>query len=184
MNLNQTAGIHDSVMLQMMDNKERSDKDAVYNEYCAFMYNLPIPSEADLRVITMETGTSLSDIYYNLIQETQNYVDSTPEPSERDPVSPVGIPLFTLSNEEPMKVSREARKSSAKSITRRREQNRASQRAFRERKQQYIKDLEGELEDLRNDHSRLQKLSEEQRDAISRLRDEVLTLSAEVFSRV
>lgn len=66
-------------------------------------------------------------------------------------------------------------------IQRRRKQNRESQRAFRQRKERYIKTLESELENLRKNHKNLQEACQKQKEAMSRLRVEVLVLRQNII---
>ncbi|KAL8932362.1 MAG: hypothetical protein Q9211_006360 [Gyalolechia sp. 1 TL-2023] len=63
---------------------------------------------------------------------------------------------------------------------RRRAQNRASQRAFRERKEKHVQHLEHELESLEAKHSELEKSHSNLDEANHRLRQEVETLRSEI----
>lgn len=63
---------------------------------------------------------------------------------------------------------------------RRRAQNRASQRAFRERKEKHVKSLEHQLEDLHEKHQDLLQSYSKQVDEVSRLNAKITELSAEI----
>ncbi|KAG8526834.1 uncharacterized protein KY384_008263 [Bacidia gigantensis] len=63
---------------------------------------------------------------------------------------------------------------------RRRAQNRASQRAFRERKEKHVQHLEHELEQLEAKHQNLEKSYTEVEGAHNKLQDEVETLKDEL----
>ncbi|EXJ93742.1 hypothetical protein A1O1_02135 [Capronia coronata CBS 617.96] len=63
---------------------------------------------------------------------------------------------------------------------RRRAQNRASQRAFRERKEKHVKGLEHQLEDLHEKHQDLLQSYTRQADQVTRLNNQIAELSAEV----
>ncbi|KAK5078211.1 hypothetical protein LTR64_003382 [Lithohypha guttulata] len=64
--------------------------------------------------------------------------------------------------------------------SRRRAQNRASQRAFRERKEKHVKGLEYQLEDLHEKHQDLLQSYSKQVDEVSRLNARVADLAAEL----
>ncbi|KIW39143.1 uncharacterized protein PV06_08945 [Exophiala oligosperma] len=63
---------------------------------------------------------------------------------------------------------------------RRRAQNRASQRAFRERKEKHVKGLEQQLEDLHEKHQDLLQSYTRQADEVSRLTGRISQLNAEL----
>lgn len=63
---------------------------------------------------------------------------------------------------------------------RRRAQNRASQRAFRERKEKHVKGLEHQLEELHEKHQDLLQSYSKQVDEVSRLNARIAQLSAEL----
>lgn len=63
---------------------------------------------------------------------------------------------------------------------RRRAQNRASQRAFRERKEKHVKGLEHQLEELHEKHQDLLQSYSKQVDEVSRLNARIAHLSAEL----
>jgi AP-1-like factor len=65
---------------------------------------------------------------------------------------------------------------------RRRAQNRASQRAFRERKEKHVKGLEHQLEDLHEKHQDLLQSYSRQADEVSRLNARISQLTAELGS--
>ena len=56
---------------------------------------------------------------------------------------------------------------------RRRAQNRASQRAFRERKERHVKNLEEQLEELHQQYEELRRVYEQQKEDISNLKEEL-----------
>jgi len=62
---------------------------------------------------------------------------------------------------------------------RRRAQNRASQRAFRERKERHVKNLEQQLEDLHQQYEELLRAYDEQKEEIFNLRTEMQELHSE-----
>ncbi|ORY97465.1 hypothetical protein BCR43DRAFT_513876 [Syncephalastrum racemosum] len=63
---------------------------------------------------------------------------------------------------------------------RRKEQNRAAQRAFRERKERYVKELEIKIQDIEKQHEthakRLEQENQELRDTLKRMESEIYTL--------
>jgi len=63
---------------------------------------------------------------------------------------------------------------------RRRAQNRASQRAFRERKEKHVKGLEHQLEDLHEKHQDLLQSYTRQADEVSKLNNRISELTAEL----
>lgn len=63
---------------------------------------------------------------------------------------------------------------------RRRAQNRASQRAFRERKEKHVKGLENQLRDLHEKHQALLHSYSRQADEVRRLNERIKTLSVEL----
>jgi predicted nuclease with TOPRIM domain len=63
---------------------------------------------------------------------------------------------------------------------RRRAQNRASQRAFRERKEKHVKGLEHQLEDLHEKHQDLLQSYARQTDEVSKLNNRISELDAEL----
>ncbi|KAK2746469.1 hypothetical protein FQN57_003095 [Myotisia sp. PD_48] len=63
---------------------------------------------------------------------------------------------------------------------RRRAQNRASQRAFRERKEKHVKGLESQLQDLHQDHQKLLRSYNLQTDEVRRLKDRIRDLLADM----
>ncbi|ETI20648.1 hypothetical protein G647_06990 [Cladophialophora carrionii CBS 160.54] len=63
---------------------------------------------------------------------------------------------------------------------RRRAQNRASQRAFRERKEKHVKGLERQLEDLHEKHQDLLQSYTRQADEVSKLNGRISELTAEL----
>jgi predicted nuclease with TOPRIM domain len=63
---------------------------------------------------------------------------------------------------------------------RRRAQNRASQRAFRERKEKHVKGLENQLEDLHEKHQDLLQSFSRQAGEVSRLNSRISELNAEL----
>lgn len=63
---------------------------------------------------------------------------------------------------------------------RRRAQNRASQRAFRARKENHVIQTENLLQDLKAQHETLQRRFSEREGEIVRLHDEIARLTAEV----
>lgn len=63
---------------------------------------------------------------------------------------------------------------------RRRAQNRASQRAFRERKEKHVKGLEHQLEELHEKHQDLLQSYSKQVDEVSRLNARIAHLSSEL----
>jgi len=63
---------------------------------------------------------------------------------------------------------------------RRRAQNRASQRAFRERKEKHVKGLEHQLEDLHEKHQDLLQTYTRQADEVGKLNNRIAELSAEL----
>lgn len=63
---------------------------------------------------------------------------------------------------------------------RRRAQNRASQRAFRERKEKHVKGLEHQLEDLHEKHQDLLQSYTRQADEVSKLNGRISELTAEL----
>ncbi|KAK5081897.1 hypothetical protein LTR70_006516 [Exophiala xenobiotica] len=63
---------------------------------------------------------------------------------------------------------------------RRRAQNRASQRAFRERKEKHVKGLEHQLEELHEKHQDLLQSYTKQADEVSRLNSRIAELSTEL----
>lgn len=65
-------------------------------------------------------------------------------------------------------------------LQRRRAQNRASQRAFRERKEKHVKGLEHQLEELHEKHQDLLQSYSKQADEVSRLNGRIAQLSAEL----
>jgi len=65
---------------------------------------------------------------------------------------------------------------------RRRAQNRASQRAFRERKEKHVQHLEHQLEDLELKHNKLMKSYSEMDHSNDKLKREVQKLRAEIES--
>lgn len=65
-------------------------------------------------------------------------------------------------------------------LQRRRAQNRASQRAFRERKEKHVKGLEHQLEELHEKHQDLLQSYTKQADEVSRLKARIVQLSAEL----
>ncbi|KAI9266600.1 hypothetical protein BDA99DRAFT_506130 [Phascolomyces articulosus] len=73
-----------------------------------------------------------------------------------------------------------ADKSDGTQRQRRKEQNRAAQRAFRERKERYVKELEDKIRDMQESHTensqRLQRENEELRDTLKRMETEMYTL--------
>ncbi|CRG92634.1 hypothetical protein PISL3812_09697 [Talaromyces islandicus] len=66
------------------------------------------------------------------------------------------------------------------SLQRRRAQNRASQRAFRERKEKHIKTLEAQLSSLETEHSKLLHCHHEQRRMLDRMKAHVQELTEEI----
>lgn len=66
------------------------------------------------------------------------------------------------------------------SLQRRRAQNRASQRAFRERKEKHVKGLEHQLEDLHEKHQDLLQSYNRQADEVSRLNGKISELTQEL----
>jgi AP-1-like transcription factor len=66
------------------------------------------------------------------------------------------------------------------STQRRRAQNRASQRAFRERKEKHVKGLEHQLEDLHEKHQDLLQSYTRQADEVTKLNDRIAELNAEL----
>ncbi|KAF9524651.1 hypothetical protein CPB83DRAFT_838757 [Crepidotus variabilis] len=77
------------------------------------------------------------------------------------------------------------RKSSGKDETRlmkRKEQNRAAQRAFRERKEKHVKDLEDKVAELEAKNERAQHENENLRDLLTRLQSENMTLKQTSFT--
>jgi predicted nuclease with TOPRIM domain len=65
---------------------------------------------------------------------------------------------------------------------RRRAQNRASQRAFRERKEKHVKGLERQLEDLHEKHQDLLQSYTRQADEVTRLNNRIADLNGELNS--
>lgn len=65
---------------------------------------------------------------------------------------------------------------------RRRAQNRASQRAFRERKEKHVKGLEHQLEDLHEKHQDLLQSYTRQADEVSKLNGRISELTSELSS--
>ena len=65
-------------------------------------------------------------------------------------------------------------------VQRRRAQNRASQRAFRERKEKHVKGLEHQLEDLHEKHQDLLQSYSRQADEMSRLNHKIAALHTEL----
>ncbi|KAI1614945.1 hypothetical protein EDD37DRAFT_650048 [Exophiala viscosa] len=63
---------------------------------------------------------------------------------------------------------------------RRRAQNRASQRAFRERKEKHVKGLERQLEDLHEKHQDLLQSYTRQADEVTRLNNRIVDLNGEL----
>jgi len=63
---------------------------------------------------------------------------------------------------------------------RRRAQNRASQRAFRERKEKHVKGLEHQLEDLHDKHQDLLQSYSRQADEVAKLNSRIHELSSEI----
>lgn len=63
---------------------------------------------------------------------------------------------------------------------RRRAQNRASQRAFRERKEKHLKGLEHQLEDLHEKHQDLLQSYTRQADEVTKLNNRIAELTAEL----
>ncbi|PIA13702.1 Bzip transcription factor Pap1 bound To Dna, partial [Coemansia reversa NRRL 1564] len=64
----------------------------------------------------------------------------------------------------------------ADSGSKRTAQNRAAQRAFRERKQQYLKSLEDQVSELTESHQRTERENQELRQAIEALKSENIAL--------
>lgn len=67
-------------------------------------------------------------------------------------------------------------------LQRRRAQNRASQRAFRERKEKHVQHLEHELEELENKHRTLEKSYTDLDSTHAQLKQEVKQLRSELES--
>lgn len=67
-------------------------------------------------------------------------------------------------------------------LQRRRAQNRASQRAFRERKEKHVKGLEHQLEELHEKHQDLLQSYSKQTEEVSRLNVRISELSAELIA--
>ena len=65
-------------------------------------------------------------------------------------------------------------------VQRRRAQNRASQRAFRERKEKHVKGLERQLEDLHEKHQDLLQSYTRQADEVTRLNNRIVDLNGEL----
>ncbi|PGH13964.1 hypothetical protein AJ80_06102 [Polytolypa hystricis UAMH7299] len=63
---------------------------------------------------------------------------------------------------------------------RRRAQNRASQRAFRERKERHVKGLENQLQDLHEKHQDLRQSYTRQADQVQRLNERIQNLTTEL----
>jgi len=68
----------------------------------------------------------------------------------------------------------------ANDCQRRRAQNRASQRAFRERKEKHVKGLEHQLEDLHEKHQDLLQSYTRQADEVTKLTARIAELNAEL----
>lgn len=65
-------------------------------------------------------------------------------------------------------------------MQRRRAQNRASQRAFRERKEKHVKGLEHQLEDLHEKHQDLLQSYSRQADEVAKLNSKIAELASEI----
>ncbi|KAF9652052.1 hypothetical protein BDM02DRAFT_3089936, partial [Thelephora ganbajun] len=61
-------------------------------------------------------------------------------------------------------------------LLKRKEQNRAAQRAFRERKEKHVKDLEDKVAELEMKNQRTESENENLRDLLSRLQEENVQL--------
>ncbi|KAI7856902.1 hypothetical protein BDC45DRAFT_502602 [Circinella umbellata] len=86
----------------------------------------------------------------------------------------------TNSEDSIMSRASPADKSEGNQSQRRKEQNRAAQRAFRERKERYVKELEDKIRDMQEAHTqsseRLQKENNELRETLKRMETEMYTL--------
>jgi AP-1-like transcription factor len=76
----------------------------------------------------------------------------------------------------------QVQKSIPDKIERRREQNRSSQRAYRERKDKHQKELEQQISDWRDKHQKLAQNYDQQTQEVQRLQQQIEQLSAEIGS--
>jgi AP-1-like transcription factor len=65
---------------------------------------------------------------------------------------------------------------------RRREQNRSSQRAYRERKEKHQRELEGQIADWQHKHQQLARTYSQQTDEVKRLKRQIENLNTEITS--
>ncbi|KAK5947459.1 hypothetical protein PMZ80_001609 [Knufia obscura] len=107
-------------------------------------------------------------------------------PAQTSSKIPVELTSSALDEKDRRRKRSDASKSGAEHATtpnmhlRRRAQNRASQRAFRERKEKHVKGLEHQLEELHEKHQDLLQSYTKQADEVSRLNSRIAELSTEL----
>jgi len=106
-------------------------------------------------------------------------------PTQNSNKIPVELTSSTLDEKDRRRKRSDASKGSDKETIpnmhlRRRAQNRASQRAFRERKEKHVKGLEHQLEELHEKHQDLLQSYSKQADEVSRLNGRITELSTEL----
>ncbi|KAG8875904.1 hypothetical protein FRB97_004640 [Tulasnella sp. 331] len=110
---------------------------------------------------------------------------STPEDDDDDDSDLEGQPQQKNSKGQPVKKLNAKRKSGGADETRqlkRKEQNRAAQRAFRERKEKHVKDLEDQVAALEEKSAGQLQENENLRDLLGRLQNENLMLKQSAFT--
>ncbi|KAH8695555.1 hypothetical protein BGW36DRAFT_382903 [Talaromyces proteolyticus] len=143
----------------------------------------PFPPMYEFSSNSSSRGTPINDIFLY----TNNALPFNLSPFEIEPLSQHPFPLEGMlkqtSNIEPpteLKGNSQATELVGKFKNRRRAQNRASQRAFRERKEKYIKSLESQLSGLQEEHTKLLDSHQQQTQVLDQMKGRVEELTAEI----
>ncbi|KAJ9657024.1 hypothetical protein H2198_004624 [Neophaeococcomyces mojaviensis] len=95
--------------------------------------------------------------------------------------SSYGLPLFNTSPRTPDEIAR-IRGTTSKQVEKRREQNRLSQRAYRDRKEKYQRELEDQIAEWKQKQEELVKSYASQTEEVLRLKAQIEVLRTEVVS--
>ncbi|KAG9005458.1 hypothetical protein FRB94_001543 [Tulasnella sp. JGI-2019a] len=133
----------------------------------------------------LNTTTRNQSVISNDEMHKRKKHQDTPDDDDDDSSDLEGQPQQKTSKGQPVKKTSTKRKSGGGDETRqlkRKEQNRAAQRAFRERKEKHVKDLEDQVAALEEKSSSQMQENENLRDLLGRLQNENLMLKQSAFT--
>lgn len=119
--------------------------------------------------------------YNQMLQQATDFYGSLDSSSSAaSPSSEASSP--TTSSRRTSKVMTEVRGAIPDKVERRREQNRQSQRAYRDRKEKHQRDLEGQIAVWKDKHEKLSKSYAVQTEQVSQLKAQIEDLNTQVLS--